>query len=146
MSEGVDGGAGIGIRVEADAALCANAAPLTGQQGTAEQVGPDRHAIEAPLVPLRPDAGEDRLVREERELDRLSAHDRPSAPRKPWPDTNCRACGFDGHAVWTGGLVCPCCGSRTAVRAAMATEERTDAELVAIATAVPVGEDLAEEG
>lgn len=35
--------------------------------------------------------------------------------------------------------------SRTAVRAAVATEERTDAELAAIAAAVPGGEDLAED-
>jgi predicted RNA-binding Zn-ribbon protein involved in translation (DUF1610 family) len=58
----------------------------------------------------------------------------------------CRACGFDGQAAWTGDLVCPRCGSHTAVRAAVATEERTDAELAAIATAMPGGEDLAEEG
>jgi uncharacterized Zn finger protein (UPF0148 family) len=58
----------------------------------------------------------------------------------------CRACGFDGHAAWTGELVCPRCSTHTAVRAAGATEERTDAELAAIAAAVPGGEDLAEEG
>jgi uncharacterized Zn finger protein (UPF0148 family) len=58
----------------------------------------------------------------------------------------CRACGFDGQAAWNGDLVCPRCGSRTAVRAAVATEERPDAELAAIAAAVPGSEDLAEEG
>jgi uncharacterized Zn finger protein (UPF0148 family) len=58
----------------------------------------------------------------------------------------CRACGFDGQGAWHGELVCPRCGSRTAVRAAVATEERTDAELAAIAAAVPGGEDLAEDG
>ena len=45
-----------------------------------------------------------------------------------------------------GDLVCPRCGSRAAVRAAVATEERTDAELAAIAGAVPDGADLAEDG
>ena len=54
----------------------------------------------------------------------------------------CRACGFDGQGTWHGALVCPRCGSRTAV----ATEERTDAELAAITPAVPGGEDLAEDG
>jgi uncharacterized Zn finger protein (UPF0148 family) len=58
----------------------------------------------------------------------------------------CRACGFDGQGAWHGALVCPRCGSRTTVRAAVATEERTDAELAAIAAAVPGGEDLAEDG
>ena len=69
--EGVDGGAGVGVRIEADAALGADAAPLAGQQRAAEQVGPDRHAVEAPLVPLRPDAGQRGLVGEQRELERL---------------------------------------------------------------------------
>jgi DNA-directed RNA polymerase subunit RPC12/RpoP len=58
----------------------------------------------------------------------------------------CRACGFDGQGTWHGALVCPRCGSRTAVRVALATAERTDAELAAIAAAVPGGEDLAEDG
>jgi len=58
----------------------------------------------------------------------------------------CRGCGFDGQGAWHGALVCPRCGSRTAVRAAVATEERTDAELAAIAAAVPGGEDVAEDG
>jgi hypothetical protein len=58
----------------------------------------------------------------------------------------CRACGFDGHAASNGDLVCPRCGSRTAVRAAIAAEEMTDAELAAIAATTPGGEDLAEDG
>jgi uncharacterized Zn finger protein (UPF0148 family) len=58
----------------------------------------------------------------------------------------CRACGFDGHAVWVGELVCPRCGSRTEVRAAIATREMTDADLAAIEAAIPRDEDLAEEG
>ena len=31
----------------------------------------------------------------------------------------CRACGFDGHATWGGKLVCPRCGNKTEVRAAV---------------------------
>jgi hypothetical protein len=58
----------------------------------------------------------------------------------------CRACGFDDQGIWHGELVCVRCSSRTAVRAAVATEERTDAELAAIAAVVPGGEDLAEDG
>ncbi len=58
----------------------------------------------------------------------------------------CRACGFDGHAAWAGELVCPRCGSRTEVRAAIGVEEMTEAELAATAAAVPGGADLAGEG
>ncbi len=58
----------------------------------------------------------------------------------------CRACGFDGHAAWTGELACPRCGSRIAVRAAIATREMTDADVAAFAAAVPREEDLAGEG
>jgi uncharacterized Zn finger protein (UPF0148 family) len=58
----------------------------------------------------------------------------------------CRACGFDGHAAWTGDLVCPRCGSHTAVRVALAVAEMTDAELAAIEAAALSGEDLAEDG
>jgi uncharacterized Zn finger protein (UPF0148 family) len=58
----------------------------------------------------------------------------------------CRACGFDGHAAWDGDLMCPRCGNRTAVRAAVAAEEMTDAELGAIEATIPGGQDLAEKG
>ena len=58
LGEGVDGGAGVGVGIEADAALGADAAPLAGEQRAAEQVGPDRQAVEAPFVALGPDAGE----------------------------------------------------------------------------------------
>ncbi len=58
----------------------------------------------------------------------------------------CRACGFDGHAEWVGELVCPRCGSRTEVRAAIAVEEMTGVELAVIAAAVPGDVDLAGEG
>jgi hypothetical protein len=71
------------------------------------------------------------------ELNRLSAHDQSLARRKPWPDTNAAPAAStatrSGLATWFA-------------RAAVATEEGTDAELAAIATAVPGGEDLAEEG
>jgi hypothetical protein len=42
-----------------------------------------------------------------------------------------RACGFDGRGAWHCELVCPRCGSRTAVRAAIAAEGITDAEVAA---------------
>ena len=43
----------------------------------------------------------------------------------------CQACGFDNQAEWRGDLVCPRCGNSTEVRAAMAIEELTDAEIAA---------------
>ena len=55
--EDIEGGAGIWVGVEAYAALGADAAPVAGEEGATEQVGPDGQAIEAPLVPLGPDAG-----------------------------------------------------------------------------------------
>jgi len=58
----------------------------------------------------------------------------------------CRACGFDGQGAWQGELVCPRCGSRTAVRVALAVEEMTDADLAAIEATALSGEDLAEDG
>jgi DNA-directed RNA polymerase subunit RPC12/RpoP len=58
----------------------------------------------------------------------------------------CRSCGFDGQGAWHGDLVCPRCGSRTAVRVALAIAEMTDADLAAIAAAAPGGEDLAKDG
>jgi hypothetical protein len=134
LGESVNSGAGVGMRIEADAALGADTAPLAGEQRAAEQVGPDRHAVEPPFVAVGADTGQGHRLGEERELDRVSVHDQ------------CRACGFDGQGAWHGALVCPRCGSRTAVRAAATTEERTDAELAAIAAAVPGGEDLAEDG
>ncbi|MGH7077815.1 MAG: hypothetical protein ACREFU_06910 [Acetobacteraceae bacterium] len=57
----------------------------------------------------------------------------------------CRACGFEGQDAWNGDLVCPRCGDRTAVRVAMAVAEMTEAEVAAIAAAVPGGEDRAED-
>src|SRR4051794_17182006 len=45
--EGVEGGTRIGMRIEPAAAFGTDATPLADQQGAAEQVGPDLHAIEA---------------------------------------------------------------------------------------------------
>jgi len=50
VGEGVDGGAGVGMRVEADAALGADATPLAGEQRAAEQIRPYRHPVESPFV------------------------------------------------------------------------------------------------
>jgi hypothetical protein len=57
--ECVDSGAGVRVGIEADAALGADAAPLAGEQGAAEQVGPDRHAIAEHL----PQSGQKALPR-----------------------------------------------------------------------------------
>ena len=56
--------------IEAAPAFGADAAPLAEQQGAAEQIGPDLHAVEAPFVALRPDADQRGGVREQRQLDR----------------------------------------------------------------------------
>ena len=66
--ERVEGGTGIGVGIEADAALCADAAPVAGEEGAAEQVGPDGDAVVAPLVALGPDAGQCGLVGEQGKL------------------------------------------------------------------------------
>ncbi len=58
----------------------------------------------------------------------------------------CRACRFDGEGAWHGELVCPRCGSRTAVRVVLAVAEMTDADLAAIKAVALSGEDLAEDG
>jgi hypothetical protein len=67
--EGVDGGAGIGVRIEAAAAFGTDASPLAEEEGAAEEVGPDFHAVVAPFVVLGADADEGCGFREERELD-----------------------------------------------------------------------------
>ena len=69
--ECVEGGAGVRVGVEAEAAFCADAAPLAGEEGVAEEVWPDGEAVEAPFVALGADAGEAGLVGEEGELDRF---------------------------------------------------------------------------
>jgi predicted RNA-binding Zn-ribbon protein involved in translation (DUF1610 family) len=53
----------------------------------------------------------------------------------------CRACGFDDHAPWNRVLLCPNCGSTAEVRAAIASTERTDAEIAAIVAATHPDED-----
>ena len=47
----------------------------------------------------------------------------------------CRACGFEGHGIWTGELICPACGGREKVRAAVATSEITEKEIAEIEAA-----------
>ena len=71
--ERIDRGAGIGMRIEPAAAFGADAAPLAEQQGAAEQVGPDLHAVEAPFVALGADADQRGGFREQRQLDRGGA-------------------------------------------------------------------------
>lgn len=58
----------------------------------------------------------------------------------------CRDCGFDGHATWTGDCLSPYCGSRTGVRAAIRVEEMTEDDLAAIEAAIPDDGDRAGEG
>ncbi len=71
--ESVESGAGVGMGIEPAAAFGANAAPLAHEQGAAEEVRPDLHAVEAPLVAVGSDADEGGFFREERELDGLRA-------------------------------------------------------------------------
>jgi hypothetical protein len=56
MREGINCGARIGMRIKAQAAFGADAAPLAKQQGAAEQIRPDFETIEPPFVVLWPDA------------------------------------------------------------------------------------------
>jgi hypothetical protein len=56
--ERVDGGAGVWVRIEADATLGADAAPLAGEERAAEQIGPDCQAVVAPLVALGADTSQ----------------------------------------------------------------------------------------
>jgi uncharacterized Zn finger protein (UPF0148 family) len=58
----------------------------------------------------------------------------------------CRACGFDNHAAWNGNLVCPRCGNRSEVRAAIGTEEFTEAEIAAIAAAAHGEGGVSDDG
>lgn len=55
--------------IETAAAFGADAAPLAQQQGMAEQVGPDFETVDAPFVPLGPDADQYGRLGEQRELD-----------------------------------------------------------------------------
>ena len=58
------------MRIQPAAAFGADAAPLAEQQGAAEQVGPDLHPVEAPLVALGVDADQRGGLREQRQLNR----------------------------------------------------------------------------
>ena len=58
------------MRIQPAAAFGADAAPLAEQQGAAEQVGPDLHPVEAPLVMLGADADQRGGFREQRQLNR----------------------------------------------------------------------------
>ena len=70
MREGIEGRARIRVRIEPAAAFGADAAPLAGEQGAAEQVGPDLQPVEAPFVPLGPDTDQAGGLRKQRQLDR----------------------------------------------------------------------------
>src|SRR5215213_11995809 len=70
MEQNIDRGAWIVMRIETTAAFGADAVPLAEQEGTAEQIGPNFHAVEAPLVPFGPDADQGGGFGEKRELDR----------------------------------------------------------------------------
>jgi Integrase core domain len=67
--QGVDRGAGIGVRIKTPAALGAETAPVADQQRSPEQIGPDFHPIEPPFVRFRTDANEGGGFRKERKLD-----------------------------------------------------------------------------
>ena len=57
-------------------------------ESTAGQIGPDCHPIESAFAAFRPDAAQGDRLGEEREMDRVGVHDRPSATRVRWRDTN----------------------------------------------------------
>ena len=65
-SECVDRGTGVRVRIETDAALSANAAPLACQERAAEQVWPDCQAVVVSLVALAADADQRGLIGEQR--------------------------------------------------------------------------------
>jgi len=67
--ESVDGGASVGVRVEPDPARRADPAPVAGEEGAAEEIGPDGQAVVPPFVLLGANADERRRLREQRELD-----------------------------------------------------------------------------
>ena len=62
--------------IETEAALGSDAAPVAGEEGAAEEVGPDGETVEAPFVAFGTDAGEMGVVGEEGELDGFG-HGRP---------------------------------------------------------------------
>ena len=68
LRQRIDGRPRIGMRIKPAAAFGADAAPLTGEKGAAEQVGPDFETEEAPFVALGPDADQAGGFRKERQL------------------------------------------------------------------------------
>ena len=50
--EGVEGGAWVRVGVEAEVAFGSDAAPVAGEEGAAEEVGPDGEVVEAPFIAL----------------------------------------------------------------------------------------------
>ena len=112
--ERIDGGAGIRVRIEADAALCADATPVAGEERAAEQVGPDGHTVVAPLVEFRPDAGQCGLIGEQGKLKRLGhwCHDGRDLPTSVSADGRFVASRRREYrvAVWcrVGGLIHYC--------------------------------------
>lgn len=42
----------------------------------------------------------------------------------------CKSCKFDGHAIWTGDLICPECGTTDGVLASGSVEEMLDMEIL----------------
>jgi hypothetical protein len=67
--EGIDGGAGIGMRVDLAAPAGPETAPMADEDRPAEQIGPDLHPVEPALAGLGVDADEGGSFREERQLD-----------------------------------------------------------------------------
>ena len=57
----------------------------------------------------------------------------------------CRACGFDGLAPWSGKPVCPGCGDRAKVRVVLPAQDRAEVDLSAVATGRYGSADWGEE-
>ena len=68
---GVKRGSRIRVWIEVHAIRRSDPTPVPGEQGAAEQIGPDNEAIEAPLIAIGLDASEGSLVGEQRQLNRL---------------------------------------------------------------------------
>jgi hypothetical protein len=64
----IDRRAWIAMRIEPPPSCGADPAPLPDEHGAAEQVGPDLHAIVAPLILLGFDPNEGGCIRDERQL------------------------------------------------------------------------------
>jgi hypothetical protein len=68
--EGNDGGPKVCMRIKPASAFGADMSPLAGEQGKAEQVGPDLLPVEAAFVAFRPDPDQRGGIREDRQLGR----------------------------------------------------------------------------